>query len=140
MKILLSICINALILFFVAFLLGPSRWGAVWAGVVLWCMDCWISSAVAWKTYLIWGIILWVINMTIRPILKLLALPFFLLLFWLTVFIVNAVVLQLFTYIINDVLIIPWVAYSIVWWVNFVIAVAIFTVLNTLFGLLPFKK
>jgi hypothetical protein len=40
----------------------------------------------------------------------------------------------------NDILIIPGISYTIQGWVNFVIAVAIFTVLNTLYGLLIFKK
>lgn len=79
-------------------------------------------------------------NITIRPILKLLSLPFFLLFFGLTLFIVNGVILKLFGYIMNDVLIIPGISYVIEGWGNFVIAVAIFTILNTLYGLLFFKK
>ncbi len=140
MKILFSIILNATILFLVAFLLWPDASGQLQAGVVLGCSNCWLMSLDAWKTFLLWWVILGIMNATIRPILKLLSLPFFIFFFGLTVFIVNAVILQLFSFIINDVLVIPWVSYIIVGWVNFVIAVAIFTFLNTLYGLLLFKK
>lgn len=140
MKIIFSILINACILFLVAFLLWPNASGTLASGVVLGCINCSIVSIPALKTYLVGWVILGLINIIIRPILKLLSLPFFFLFFGLTVFFVNAVVLQLFSYIMNDILIIPGISYTIQGWVNFVIAVAIFTVLNTLYGLLIFKK
>lgn len=140
MKILFSILINAGILYAITYLLGENASGSIQAGIILWCDDCGYTSLEAMKTYAIWGIILWVINTTIRPVLKILSLPLFFLLFWLTSFLVNGAVLYLFTYIINDVLIIPWVWYIVNGTINFVIAVAIFTVLNTLYSLLFFKK
>ena len=140
MKILFSILLNASILFLVAFLLWPDVSGTLWAGVILGCKSCGLMSLGAWKTFLVWGVILGIMNITIRPILKLLSLPFFLLFFGLTLFIVNGVILKLFGYIMNDVLIIPGISYVIEGWGNFVIAVAIFTILNTLYGLLFFKK
>ena len=79
-------------------------------------------------------------NVTIRPILKILSLPLFFIFFGLVSFVVNGVVLVLFTYIINTLLQIPDVGYQINGVVNFVIAVAIFTFLNTLYSLLFFKK
>jgi len=131
MKILLSIIINSWILFLMTYLLAedPNKWIAAWIIVTWW-----------WQTYLIWWIVLWVMNITIRPILKLLSLPFFLLFFWLVVFVINAIILKLFDYIINTVLIIPWVSYTINWNVNFIIAVAIFTILNMLYSLLFSKS
>lgn len=139
MKILFSILINSLILLFLAFLLSPNATWTLGAWVVLWCMNCSLFSLDAWKTYLIWGVILWLINVTVKPILKVISLPFFLLFFGLTIFVVNAAVLWLFSYIMNDILIIPGISYTIIGWVNFVIAVAIFTILNTLYSLLFFK-
>lgn len=131
MKILLSIIINSWILFLMTYLLAadPNKWIAAWIIVTWW-----------WQTYLIWWIVLWVMNITIRPVLKLLSLPFFLLFFWLVVFVINAIILKLFDYIINTVLIIPWVSYTINWNVNFIIAVAIFTILNMLYSLLFSKS
>ncbi len=137
MKILISIIINAFILYIITYLLWPSEW--VSAGVYLWCWDCSYESLDAIKIYLIWGIVLWAINVTIKPVLKILSLPLVFVFLGLVVFIINAIVLKLFTYIM-DVLIIPWVAYNINWWVNFVIAVAIFTILNMVYSLLFFKK
>jgi putative membrane protein len=139
MKILFSIIINAAILYAMTYLLGPNAWESIQAGIILGC-DCQYTSLWALKTYLIWGIILGIINVTVRPILKVLSLPFFFLFFWLMSFVVNGLVLYLFTYIINDILIIPGVGYEINGVINFVIAVAIFTVLNTLYSLLFFKK
>ena len=140
MKILISIIINALILYIITYLLGPNPIKWIEAGITLACDNCSYTSIEALKTYFIGWIVLWVINVTIRPVLKILSLPLFFLFFWAVVFIINAVVLRLFTYIINDVLAISWVAYSINGWINFVIAVAIFTVLNMVYSLLFFKK
>lgn len=131
MKILISIIINASILFIITYLLSGNH--------VKWISD-WVVATGWLNTYLLGWIILWVINITVKPLLKILALPFFFLFFWLSVFIVNAVVLKLFDYIINDALLINWMSYRIDWWINFVIAVAIFTILNMIYSLLFFKK
>jgi putative membrane protein len=140
MKILFSILINAGILYIITLLLGENASGSIQAGVILWCDDCWYTSLEALKTYAIWGIILGIINTTIRPILKILSLPLFFLLFWLASFLVNGALLYLFTFIINDLLKIPWVWYEVNGAINFIIAVAIFTILNTLYSLIFFKK
>ena len=140
MKILFSILINAGILYVITFLLGENASWSIQAWIILWCDDCGYSSMQALKTYAIGWIILWIINTTIRPVLKILSLPLFFLLFGLASFLVNGLVLYLFTFIINDLLIIPWVWYEVNGGINFVIAVAIFTVLNTLYSLLFFKK
>ncbi len=139
MKILFSILINATILYAITYLLGPNADKDIQAWIILAC-DCDYTSIQAMKTYVIWGIILWGINITIRPILKILSLPLFFLFFGLASFIINGTLLYLFTYIINDILIISGVGYEINGTINFAIAVAIFTVLNTLYSLLFFKK
>ena len=127
MKILFSILINALILFILKYLLNT---------------DAETGIAIAWEPqiYLIWGLILWIINVTIKPILKILSIPLFFVFLWLVAFLINWIILWLFDYIINQILMIPWVSYSINWWVNFIIAVAIFTILNMFYSLLFSKK
>lgn len=140
MKIFISIVLNALILYAITYLLGENAQYSIEAGIILWCDDCSYTSLEAMKTYLIGGVILWIINTTIRPILKILSLPLFFLFLGLVSFLINGIILYMFSYIINDLLVIPWVGYEINGVVNFVIAVAIFTVLNTLYSLLFFKK
>lgn len=140
MKILISILINGFILYAITYLLGPSADNTIPAGIKLACGDCSYTSIEALKIYIVWGIILGVINATIRPILKIASLPFFFLFLGLAWLIINGIVLYLFTYILNDILVIPGVGYEIIGLVNFAIAVAIFTVLNTLYALLFFKK
>lgn len=132
MKIIFSILLNAFILFIMAYLL--------WANPDKWIEMAWIIVEWWWKTYLLGWIILWLINITIKPIIKILSLPLFLVFFWLIVFIINAILLKIFDYIINNILVIPWVSYTINWWDNFFIAVAIFTILNMLFSIFGFKK
>jgi putative membrane protein len=131
---------NALILFVITYLLSanPDKGVADW--VILWCQNCSYSSLEAWKIYLIWWIILWLLNITIRPLLKILSLPLYLIFFSLVGLILNAIILKLFDYIVNDILIIPWVSYSINWTVNFIIAVVIFTFLNMIYSLIFSKK
>lgn len=131
MKIIFSIIINALILFLMTYFLWPNieKWIEAWIIVTGWI-----------KTYLIWGIILWVLNAVVRPILKILSLPLFFIFFGLVIFVVNGVILKLFDHIVNKILVIPNVSYTIEWWVNFIIAVAIFTVLNIVSQLLFSKK
>ena len=140
MRILFSIIINAVILFAITYLLSANPDKGVTDGVILWCGWCGYNSLMAWKTYLIGGIILGVINVTIRPILKLLSLPFYLIFFSLVGFIVNWILLKLFDYIVNQVLQIPGISYTINWTVNFIIAVAIFTILNMFYSLIFSKK
>lgn len=131
MKVIFSILLNAFILLIMAYLLwaNTERWIEAWIIVIWW-----------WKAYLLGGIILWLINITIKPILKILSLPLFFVFFWLVVFIINAVVLKIFDYIINEILIIPSISYTITWLTNFIISVTIFTVLNMLFSIFGFKK
>ncbi len=131
MKILFSILINALILYAMTYLLAanPAKW--IEAGIVV---EWWM------QIYILWGIILWLINFFIKPILKILSLPLFFVFLWLVSLLINWVILLLFDYIINDILMVAWMTYSIVWWMNFIIAVAIFTILNMFYSLLFSKK
>lgn len=140
MKILISIIINALILYAITYLLWANSELSIEAWIVLGCDDCSYTSIEALKTYIIGGTILGVLNAIIKPILKILALPLYFIFLWLAGFIINGIVLYLFSYIINDMLLISGVWYEINGLINFVIAVAIFTVLNTLYSLLFFKK
>lgn len=140
MKILISIILNASILYVITYLLGPNADQSIQAGIILWCNDCSYHSIDALKTYIIWGIILWIINVTVRPIIKILSLPLFFVFFGLISFVINAVVLYILTFILNNILMIDQVGYQINGVINFAIAVAIFTVLNTLYSLLFFKK
>lgn len=131
MKILVSIFINALILFLMAYLLAENSILNIenWIVVTWWII-----------TYLTWWIILGLINIIIKPILKLLSIPLFFVFFWLVVFIVNAVVLKMLDYVIVSILAMPsTISYEIIWTVNFIIAVAIFTILNMLFNIFWFK-
>ena len=76
MKILISIIINAAILYAITYLLWPNadKWIQAW--IILGC-DCSYTSLEAMKTYIIGWIILGIINTTLRPILKILSLPLF---------------------------------------------------------------
>ncbi|MDD2871796.1 MAG: phage holin family protein [Candidatus Gracilibacteria bacterium] len=136
MKILISILFNALILYLLTYLLGANPSGTVQAG---------INVTGEPQVYIIGGLILGLINVTIKPILKILAIPLFFVFLGLVSFLINGVVLLLLDYIINDILIIKDVSYSIAgqgldWWINFIIAVAIFTILNMFYSLLISKK
>lgn len=134
MKIFLSIIFNALILYILTFLL----WENLEKGIEAWIIVEWGIN-----TYIIWWVILWLINAFIKPLLKILSVPLFILFYPLATLLVNAIILRLLDYILNDLLMIEWVSYSIIWWifsVNFLIAVAIFTILNMFYSLLISKK
>ncbi len=140
MKILLSILINASILFIIAYFLWANDLKNLESWIKLWCLDCAYNSIEAWKTYLLWGIILGLINITVKPVLKILSIPLFFLFFGLVVFFINGIILFLLDYILTDLLLIDWIWYDINWTVEFVIAVIIFTILNIIYSLLFFKK
>lgn len=134
MKIIISILLNAVILYVIVVLLWDWQ-------VTLWCWDtCSANSIWAWQTFIVWWLVLWIINITIRPILKILSFPFFILSFWLISLFINALTLWILTYILNNILQISGIWYTINWWINFIIAVFIFTVFNMVYSLLFFKK
>ena len=131
MRILFSKLFNALILFLMTYLLAanPEKW--IEAGIV-----------VVWEpqVYIIWWIILWLINIIIKPILQILSIPLYFVFLWLVSFLINWIILWIFDNIIDDILKVSWMSYSIEGWVNFIIAVAIFTILNMVYSILFFKK
>lgn len=133
MKLIFSIIINALILWAVAYFLSGNQELTSW--IIL-------PEAIGdqYKTFIVWGFLLWIINVTIRPILNILSLPFYLIFFGLVVFIVNGIILKLLTYIMSVILIIPWVKFEFATTIDFLIAVAIFTILNMVYSLLFFKR
>jgi putative membrane protein len=127
MKIFFSVLLNISILYLLTFLLT-------------WNIDSWLSDWIKvigwWKTYVMAWIILGLLNITVKPVLKILSLPFSLFFLGFTVFLVNAAILFLLDYIINIIIAFPWISYSIDWPINFIISVAIFTFLNIIYSLL----
>lgn len=131
MKIFFSILLNASILFIIWFLLNTESYPT--AVVVL--PEWWN----AWKTYLLWGIILGLLNVFVRPVLKLLWLPLFFI-YPIIALLINAILLWLLSKTINSFLALPGMIFEINGWINFIIAVAIFTILNIVYSILFSKK
>jgi len=104
MKILISIILNGLILYAMTYFLAENadKWIEAW--IILGCGDCDYNSLSAMKSYFIGWVILGLINVIVRPILKILSLPLFFLFLGLVSFVINGIVLYLFTYIINTIL------------------------------------
>ena len=73
MKILISIIFNSLILFALQYLLWANSEMWIEAGII-----------VTWGiiAYIFGWVLLWVLNATVKPILKILALPFFFYKIW----------------------------------------------------------
>ncbi|EKE27190.1 MAG: hypothetical protein ACD_4C00008G0002 [uncultured bacterium (gcode 4)] len=115
MKIFVSVLFNAMILFALTYFLP------------------WITYSWWWKLFLIGWLILWILNFTVRPILKLFWLPFIFLTFWLFVLVINWIILWLLEMIIKS-LNFEDISFFINWGFNFVIAVAIFTIFNTIYN------
>ena len=133
MRLIFSILLNAWILLAIAYFLSGN--GELASGIILP-----ETQSEQIKTFIIGWIILWVINVTIRPILNILSLPFYLIFFWLVAFIVNGIILKLLTYIMSVLLVIPGVKFEFATTMDFVIAVAIFTILNMVYSLLFSKR
>lgn len=133
MKIFFSILLNASILFIISFLLNTNTYPD--AVIVL------PSGVDSWKTYLLWGIILGVLNIFIRPILKFIWLPFFFI-FPIVTFLINAILLWMLSKTINNIIAPLWwdMTFEINGAINFIIAVAIFSILNIVYGVLFSKK
>lgn len=135
MKIFFSILLNSSILFIIALLLNTNTHpDSVIVLPSANIIDWW------WQIYLLWGIVLWLLNYVVRPILKILSLPFFFFFYWIVIMAINAVILWLLQEAINNILMLPDFKYIINWATNFIIAVAIFTFLNILYSLLFNKK
>jgi len=131
MKILFSIILNSSILFFIQFFLNtPNYPNAV---VVSW----WLYG---WQAFFIWWFFLWLLNFFVKPLLKILWLPFYILMHWIFSIFISGVILWLLQRVLNDLLWSYNISYIINWTTNFIIAVAIFTILNMLYSILFFKK
>jgi putative membrane protein len=112
-------------------------------GIILWAMSYFLPLNSVTNTgvlangglqlFFIGGIILWVLNFVVRPLLKLIGLPFIFLTFGLFILVINGIILWLLENIIK-LLSITNVAFEIRGVVNFIIAVAIFTVFNTIYN------
>ena len=115
MKIIISILFNALILYAITYFLP----GVQYSG--------WL------KLFFIWWVVLWMLNFFVRPILKLFWLPFILFTFWLFILVINGIILFLLQQIIGK-LNIAEVSFALNGTANFIIAVAIFTIFNTIYN------
>lgn len=127
MKILISIILNTLILYALYFFLWENSEMNLKAGIVV---EWW------WLAFVAGWVVLWIINAVIKPILKLIALPFFFLFFWIASLIINWITLWLLQYLLNDFLKIEWISYRVDWDFNFIVAVAIFSILNIIYSLI----
>lgn len=133
MRILFAILANAAILVALRWLLPYDvNLGGVQAPALL------PLAGGGWKTYLIGGLVLGLVGAFLRPVLTLIGLPFRLVFFGLTVLVINGLILMFFTALMGW-LSFPDAAYDIKGVGSFLLAVAIFTVFNTLYGAF-FKK
>lgn len=131
MKILFSIILNGSILFAISYFLNtPSHPDSIVVS------PTWVES---WKIYLLGWVILWLLNSTVKPLLKILWLTLFFI-YPIVLLVINIFILWLLQWIINDLLTINWFSYQINWITNYIIAVAIFVIMNMLYGILFSKK
>lgn len=116
MHILFSVAFNALILYAIQHFLSPG-----------------VTAEGGWQLYIAGGIVLGLLNVFVKPLLKILGFPFVLMTFGLFLLVINGIILLLLEKIIHA-LNIAWVSYVINGWANFAIAVAIFTVFNIVYA------
>ncbi|PZM85553.1 hypothetical protein DLH72_02065 [Candidatus Gracilibacteria bacterium] len=131
MKILISIILNTLILYALYFFLGENSEMNLKAGIVV---------EGGWLAFVAGGVVLGIINAVIKPILKLIALPFFFLFFGIASLIINGITLWLLQYLLNDFLKIEGISYRVDGDFNFIVAVAIFSILNIIYSLIINNK
>ncbi|EKE27669.1 MAG: hypothetical protein ACD_3C00174G0001 [uncultured bacterium (gcode 4)] len=126
MKIFFSILFNALILYAIAFFMP-----GIYDDKNM--LISWVAAVWGIKLYFIGWVILGLLNFVVKPLLKILWLPFIILTFWLFMLVINWIILYLLQKIIAG-LSIPDVTFEIKWILNFIIAVAIFTVFNIIYN------
>ena len=115
MHLLAVVAFNALILYLIkAFLPG-------------------VQATDTWQFYFAGGVILGILNSFIKPVLKLLGFPFLIMTFGGFILVINAIILALFEKILA-LLHIANASFSFGGFANFIIAVVIFTLFNTIFG------
>jgi putative membrane protein len=117
MNILFSILANGIILFAVVSLLPG------------------VTAAGGWELYLIGGIVLGLLNAFVRPVLDFFGFPFVILTFGIFILVINGIILALLQKIITAINV-SGVALDFNGFGNFAIAVVIFTIFNTIYGVL----
>lgn len=120
MKLFFSIAANALILFGITYFVPE------------------VVAQGGWKLYFVGGVVLGMLNAFVRPLLKLFGFPFMIVTFGAFILVINGIILALLEKIIFA-LNIEGVKFATGGFVNFAIAVVIFTVFNTIYGVF-FKK
>ena len=126
MKIFFSILLNGLILYIIYYFLGSES-------VIV------EGGEYGWQAFALWGLILWLLNATVKPFLKLLWFPLFFI-YPIVVITINAIILWLLWVTLNEILALDGIRYEIIGKVNFLIATIIAAFLNGVFGLLFGKK
>ncbi|MDD2916574.1 MAG: phage holin family protein [Candidatus Gracilibacteria bacterium] len=126
MKILVSVLVNACILFGIAYFLPYDTVSGT--GVI---------ATGGWQLYMAGGIVLGLLNLLVRPILNIIGFPFVILTFGLFILVINGIILLLLEKAIQAIGIDG--TYDIKGAVIFVIAVAIFTLFNTIANVLVKK-
>lgn len=128
MHLIFSIVINASIFFILGYIFTKYRpEGSIEIGKYV------------WQTYLVAGTILWVLNYTIKPMLQIIGIPFSLFFSWITRLVIHAIILWLISFIMERVLVFEWITFKIHGFLNFLIAVILFTVINMVYSIL-FRK
>ena len=97
-----------------------------------------VSASDTWQFYFAGGVVLGVLNGFVRPVLKVLGFPFLIITLGGFILVINAIILALFEKILA-LLHIANASFSFGTFGNFVIAVVIFTLFNTISGVF-FKK
>ncbi|MDD3120509.1 MAG: phage holin family protein [Candidatus Gracilibacteria bacterium] len=124
MKVFVGILFNALMLFIIQYFIPYNE--TLKEGVL-------VTGGIT--TYIIGGVILGVLNFTVKPILKIFGFPLIILTLGLFSLVINGILLLLIQKIIY-VLNVNGSTYEINGALNFIIAVAIFTIFNTIYSVL----
>lgn len=126
MKIFFSILLNGLILYIIYYFLGSES-------VIV------EGGEYGWQAFALWWLILWLLNSTVKPLLKLLGFPLFFI-YPIVILVINAIILWLLWITLNEILALDGIRYDILGGIDFVIATFIAAFFNGVFGLLFGKK
>lgn len=126
MKIFFSILLNGLILYIIYYFLGSES-------VIV------EGGEYGWQAFALWWLILWLLNSTVKPLLKLLGFPLFFI-YPIVILVINAIILWLLWITLNEILALDGIRYDILGGIDFVIATFIAAFFNGIFGLLFGKK
>lgn len=126
MKIFFSILLNGLILYMIYYFLGPES-------VIV------EGGKYGWQAFALGGLILGLLNSTVKPLLKILWFPLFFI-YPIVTLAINAIILWLLWVTLNDILALDGIRYDIPKALDFIIATFIAAFFNGVFGLLFGKK